>query len=348
MNATRLLTALTLAAFVLGGTAAGQTPPPGEAAPIGIIAPPTLEQAKADTFAWLHSVKADASLLQKAEPLWQPGDTPLLDRVVGTFVLADPQAAEWAKFLPTAPGNTIKAVPDILKDPARPMFFRANFGLYFAKVAVDRKLHEEGYEVIKVLRPEQCVDPASYYFYKAVCENKLRMKTAGLQSIHRLLTSVPNAPERYSVVAQLMQQEMQRWKDDGLDDIARRMDEISGRLDNARGGPKTQEKQKEVIALLDKTIEEIEQQCQQCQKSGQSAQNKSQQPAPDSTIVGPPGEGKVDPKRFMKDPAVWGKMPEKEKLKALEAISRSLPPHMREAGEGYRNNLVKGMRGNSN
>lgn len=352
MNAKRLLVSLTLVAL-FGSESYGQAPaarPPEAPAPIGVIIAPSLEQAKADTWSWLQAAKADVSVCQKAETLWQPGEATLLDRVVGTFVLADPEAARLVNFIPTAPGSAIKEVPAALKDTNRPVFYRANLGMYFAKVAVDRKLFEEGYEVLKVLRPEQMVDPASYYFYKAVCENKLRMKADGLTSIHRLLNSVPNSPERYTVVAQMMKDEMDQWQDEDLGDIARRMDEITGRLDNARGGPKTQEKQKEVIALLDKTIEDIEKKCQQCQcKGGGNGQN--QQPnsnAQDSTIIGPPGKGIVDPKRMLKDAAQWGKMPEKDKLKALEAINRSLPAHMREAGEGYRNNLNKGMRGNSN
>jgi hypothetical protein len=349
MNVKSLLASLTLTALA-GGLALGQAPaarPPE--APIGVITAPTLEQAKAETWSWLQAAKADPAACQKAEALWQPGEATLLDRVVGTFVLADAEAARLVAFIPTAPGSAIKEVPAALKDPARPVFYRANLGMYFAKVAVDRKLFEEGYETLKVLRPEQMVDPASYYFYKAVCENKLRKKADGLLSIHRLLNSVPNTPERYTVVAQLMKEEMDRWQDDDLGDIARRMDEITGRLDNARGGPKTQKKQQEVIALLDKTIEDIEKQCQQCQGGGgQSQNNQPQKPADDSTITGGMGKGHVDPKRLMKDPAQWGKMPEKDKLKALEAINRSLPPHMREAGEGYRNNVTKGMRGNSN
>jgi len=355
MNAKGLLASLTLTAFV-GGFAHGQAPtarPSETPAPIGVIAAPTLEQAKTDTWNWLQATKADPAACQKAETLWQPGETPLLDRVVGTFVLADAEAARLVAFIPTAPGAAIKEVPAALKDPARPVFYRANLGMYFAKVAVDRKLFEEGYEVLKVLRPEQMVDPASYYFYKAVCENKLRKKADGLASIHRLLHSVPNSPERYTVVAKLMKDEMDRWQDKDLGDIARRMDEISGRLDNARGGPKTQERQKEVIALLDKTIEDIESKCKQCQgqggNGGNNPQNQPNSNAQDSNIKGGQiGKGIVDPRRLMKDSAQWGKMPEKDKLKALEAINRSLPPHMREAGEGYRNNLTKGMRGNSN
>ena len=70
-----------------------------------------------------------------------------------------------------------------------------------------------------------------------------------------------DAPERYLVVATLMQDEMMKWEDQDLGDVARRMEEIEARLGNAHGGAKTQEKQKEVVALLDKIIKELEDQC---------------------------------------------------------------------------------------
>ena len=53
------------------------------------------------------------------------------------------------------------------------------------------------------------------------------------------------------------------------------------------------------------------------------------------------GEGKVDNKKLA-GLDVWGKMPEKERIKALEAISREYPPHYREAIEGYLKELAKG------
>src|SRR5262249_13156925 len=119
----------------------------------------------------------------------------------------------------------------------------------------------ESLEVLKLIRPEQVVDPASYYFFRAVAENKLRLRDDGLTSVNRLLNSVQDAPERYTVLAGLMKAEMEGWEKDDLGDIARRMHEIEDRLEIARGGPKTQQKQKEVLALLDKKIKELEDQC---------------------------------------------------------------------------------------
>jgi hypothetical protein len=51
--------------------------------------------------------------------------------------------------------------------------------------------------------------------------------------------------------------------------------------------------------------------------------------------MGGAGPGNVDKKKLLKDLELWGKMPEKDKIKALEAIAREYPPHFREAIEGY-------------
>jgi len=241
------------------GAAPTETPSP---IAIGVIQGQTLEQAKNATFAWLRTRSPAEAVLQRAEALWDPAvDRPVVDRVAETVALVD---AEAARFIAAAqgqqPGVDLAAAP-VLRDQSRPAFVRANVGLYAAKVASLRRLHEDALAVLRAVQPEQVVDPASYYFYRAVCENKLLMKEEGLLSVHRLLNSVTDAPERYVVLAGLMQAEMERWQDKDLGDVARRMEEIEGRLANARGGPKTQEKQKEVVALLDKMIEDLEKQC---------------------------------------------------------------------------------------
>jgi len=58
-------------------------------------------------------------------------------------------------------------------------------------------------------------------------------------------------------------------------------------------------------------------------------------PASDSRIILGAGEGKIDKKLLQKTAEVWGKLPEKERAKAIEAIAREYPPHYREAIEGY-------------
>jgi hypothetical protein len=49
-------------------------------------------------------------------------------------------------------------------------------------------------------------------------------------------------------------------------------------------------------------------------------------------------------KKLLADPKLWGNLPDKDRVKALEAIARDYPPHVREAVEGYLKELDKGRR----
>jgi hypothetical protein len=248
-------------------------------------------------------------------------------------------------------------VPPILRQAPHP-FFKANLGLAYARLLCLRKAYEEALEVLKLVRPEQVVDPGAYYFYRAVAEHKTLHREDTLRSVDRMFSQVEEVPERYFVLASLLKYDLQRW--DGrknLDYVARRMDEIAGRLDNARGGPKTQEKQKEILDLLAKMIEQMEQQLQQQQAGGGGGggggggnpsggppgggTTRSTGPATDSGILGGEGQGKVDMKELVKRPDLWGKLPEKERVKVLEAIRREYPPHVAEAIEAYLQQIAK-------
>lgn len=333
---------------ILASPPAGQTPyAPGPRAAdvrLGTIATPSAAQAKAQAFSWLAQQKASPDTLAQAEAIWSEGGQTQLDRTIRILALGQPAVAEVLANLRSESAPRPTELPPLFRD-SPPGFFRANLGLALAKAFVDRRFYEEGLLTLKAIQPEQVVDPASYYFFKAVCENRLLLKTEGLQSIHRLLASIPDAPERYRSVAALMQDEMEKWEDQDLAYIARRMQEIEGRLDIGRAGPKTQEKQKEVLDLLDKKIEELESQCQQCQGGGGGAAPKSAMPAPDSKIMQTAGPGKVDNKKLVKDAKGWGNMPEKEKIKALESLSRGYPPHFKEAIEGYTKKVAEGKEG---
>jgi tetrahydromethanopterin S-methyltransferase subunit G len=95
----------------------------------------------------------------------------------------------------------------------------------------------------------------------AVSEFSLLQKTDATRSIDRLLDETGTfAPERYKTVAMLMKLDMVAWKTKDLDDIARKMKDVERRLDLARGGPQTQEKQREIIARLDEIIKKLENQ----------------------------------------------------------------------------------------
>lgn len=324
------------------GTPAGQVPGLSVLQGLGQIKAPTLDEARQQALGYVSRLPNGAARLAAIEPIWSPQDSrTLLDRTVDTLCQVDANIAQYVQNIRTQVGTTQLETP-LLKDANQPAYVKNNLKLFLARSLANKRLHEDALALLRSLTPETLVDPASYYFYRAVCENKLRLKDDGLTSTHRLLTSMQQtAPERYLVVASLMQDEMTKWEDQDLGDVARRMEEIEARLDNAHGGAKTQEKQKEVITLLDKLIKDMEDQCKKCNSSG-GGQAKAQQPAQDSKIMNGTGPGEVENKKLIITAEVWGKMPEKEKVKALEAVNRQLPAHIREAAEGFSKKLQTG------
>jgi hypothetical protein len=46
-------------------------------------------------------------------------------------------------------------------------------------------------------------------------------------------------------------------------------------------------------------------------------------------------------KELVKRPDLWGKLPEKERVKVLEAIRREYPPHVAEAIEAYLQQIAR-------
>jgi hypothetical protein len=255
----RVLRLLVLAGLLAPAVARAETAP---ISVFGQIQGPSTEQAKKQTMDWLRAHKADAARLAQAESLWSSdSDRAILDRVAESFMLVCGDARRAVETARDRVGNVPGELPKTLFDEKCDVFFRANLSLYYAKQLAERRGHEEALVALKAYKAEQTVDPASYWFFRAVCENKLLLKKDASESIDTLLNKVANVPERYQVVAMLMKLDMQSWKDGDLAYIARRMEEIEGRLENARGGKKTQEKQKEVIDLLAKMIEELEKQC---------------------------------------------------------------------------------------
>ena len=130
----------------------------------------------------------------------------------------------------------------------------------YGKALVSRKVYEEALEALSAVRPDDVVDPAAYFFHKAVAAHALMQRKEADDTINRLLDDVADAPERYKMVAALMHFDMLTWQDKDLGWIARKMDVIQRRLDLTRGGKKTQQMQKEVLVRLDELIKEKENQ----------------------------------------------------------------------------------------
>ncbi len=223
----------------------------------------------------------------------------------------------------------------------------------YAKALTSRKVFDEALEVFKSVKGEDVIDPSAYFFHRAVTEHALMMKNEADDSIDRLLIDVVDAPARYRMIGVLMHYDMVTWQDKDLDWIARKMGVIKDRLDLTRGGPKTRAMQREVLVKLDEKIKELENKANGSSQSnggacpsgglpGLPSGNQSSNPAADSKLPNaPPRNGEIDLKKVKEYAEVWGKLPERERVKAMTDLTRGMPAKYRDAIEAYFKQLEK-------
>jgi hypothetical protein len=323
-----------------------------EPASFGTLRAAEPQAARAQAEAWLKGAgKTDAATQKALADIWQ-GERPVLDKVSDTLCLGSPDAKKLLDEARDPQSAAPTQVPALVKDRKLPAFFRANLALAYAKALSNRRVYEESLEALDAVKPEQVVDPATFLFHRAVAEHSLTKAREANNTIVRLLDDVADAPERYKTVAALMVFDMMTWKDKDLGSIARKMDNIERRLDLSRGGPKTQKLQKEVVARLDELIKEMENQgkgqcnggnCPNGGQPGNNPNNTINPSAPQNDSFGGTGSGpgNVDPKKLKELAEVWGKLPEKDRAKAMTELTRDMPPRYRAVIEKYFKEISK-------
>lgn len=218
------------------------------------------EVAKAKAAAYL---KAQGKFDQAAfDAIWSNERRSVLDRTADSLALGNSEVEAFLANVRKQETMAPPEVPAILKDEQQDSFFRTNVALAFAKAAANKKVYEEALEALSVkgINPEAAVDPAAYYFTKAVAAHATMKKDTAVSSIVKLLDDVADSPARYTMVATLMFFDVQSWAADpkDLSNIEKLMDNSGRRLDLARGGEKTQDIQKKIVFRLDELIKEME------------------------------------------------------------------------------------------
>jgi len=303
---------------------------------------PSAETVRQQVLDWLASADVDDPLRAQAEALWESAAVDgnaahLLDLVCATFAVVDPQARELVDLCSRPRGPA--ALPDVawLADDKRPAVERHNLRLMLARWLVQELLYDEARDHLQGLEPAGVVDPAMLLFYQAVVYHRMLERDLGLAAISRLLENEEKIPRRYASIARLMQADLEDLREDSLDHIARRMDDIRRRLDLGRAGTKVRNVEDGVIASLDKLIEEMEKQQQAAQAAaaqGGGQQRMPLQPLQDSVPMGGKGEGKVANKPIG-DGTGWGDLPPRERQEALQQIGKEFPAHYRDMIEQY-------------
>jgi len=327
---------------------------PAQPVVFGALQGTAQDAARDQALAWFKTTgKSDATTLQTFDAIWS-SDQAVLDKVTATFCLGDAEAANLMKEAKRVGSPAPLEVPDLLRDAKKSAFYRSNLTLAYAKALSNRRVYEEALDALNNVKAEQVVDPASYLFHKAVSEHALNDRLAANTTIIRLLDDVADAPERYKMVSALMVYDMLGWQEKDLGWISRKMDNIERRLELARGGPTTQKMQKQVVARLDEMIKELENQQKggdgnggNCPGGGQPGNNpnnttRPSAPQQDSNGGNGSGPGDVDLRKLKEIADVWGKLPEKDRPKAMMELTRDMPPKYREVIENYFKNLDAG------
>ncbi len=289
----------------------------------------------------------DEASLDRVTQLWatsratQPRE--LLELTVQSFTAIHPETSRFVdqcRF-----DQPARLAPKMPKLAEAPKCYTANVGLFYGRYLTQRRLFDEGLEVLGSIEPKSVVDPASLIFFKAVCQQQLLRKKEGLESLDMLLKKTVGVPMSYRQVAELMEYELQNLEDKSLGEVSRMMGDVGRRLDLGRGGERVQRKEREIIARLDEMIEKLEQQ-QQNNGGGSSAQNQGgQQQTPSngaqqSRVKGVAGKGEADEKRLA-GKGGWGMLDAKAETKARASIKRKFPSHYSEAIKRYNIKLVK-------
>jgi hypothetical protein len=311
---------------------------------------PTWADLRIRARAWIET-RADASpdpvRLERARSLWpesEPFDDPTtdrLDRCAASMALLDSRAAS----LVAAAERPETADASWLDEASNEPELHDVMALFHGRQLVRHGFFDEGRGLLQPLAVETACDPASLLFHRATCEHWLLDAETGLASLDRLLEQAEAIPVRYERLARLMQADLRALEDESLDHIARRMRDITRRLDLGLAGPRTQTVQDGVIESLDKLIAKIEEQQHQQGESGGAGSGAGgsggSRPMDDSRAAGGKGPGEVA-RKDLDDGGDWGDLPPHEREEALQQIAREFPPHYREVIEHYFKRLASG------
>ncbi len=188
-------------------------------------------------------------------------------------------------------------------------------------------------------------------FYLVVCLGQEREKEKAIAAANAFLKDYPDAPERYrKAMEQLKNELVQEWESP-LYDLAGRMSHVAKKIDGGETGDPTQQKQKEIVAIIDELIKRAEENEGQGKGGGggNGGQPKgNQQPSsPANQSKAPPGASRIgdlrpNPKKKPGD--AWGEMRDKEREEVLQALKEQFPDRYRELLEQYNKALAEGKR----
>jgi tetratricopeptide (TPR) repeat protein len=187
-------------------------------------------------------------------------------------------------------------------------------------------------------------------FYLVVCYGQEREKEKAIAAASAFLKDYPDAPERFKKAMEQIKNELVQEWESPLYDLAGRMNHVAKKIDGGETGKPTQDKQTEIVGILDELIKKAKQQEGQGQGQGGGGGRPrgNQQPSgPANQSSASPGAAEVRnlrPKPKRKPGEQWGQMRDKEREEVLQALKEKFPDRYRELLEQYNKALAEGKR----
>ena len=279
-------------------------------------------------------LKTVATLLVKLESPLTAEEK--LDLALQVFSEVNPEAKQLIQTYQLSDKLPQLSTHPLLVNDRAETFYLSNIRYYTARNLTQFRMVDRALELFNSINPETLIDPAGYLFYKAACEHHLLQKEACSKTLEQLLNNTENVPVRYIQVATLMQADLAELKEESLDEISRKMSDVERRLDLGNSGKKVQQVENEIIASLDKLIQQMEEQSKNSPSSGAGAgsSNSPDSGSSESRVKGQTAPGEVDKKKLSNNGG-WGQLPPKKQASAKNIINRNFPSHYRKAIEKY-------------
>ncbi len=186
-------------------------------------------------------------------------------------------------------------------------------------------------------------------FYLVICLGQSLEKEKAIVAANKFLEDYPDAPERYRKAMEQIRNELAQEWESPLYELAGRMNHVARKIEGGETGEPTQEKQKEIVSIIDELIRRAkEQEGNSDQDRGGGPPRGNDQPSsPANRSQAPPGSTRIGdlrakPKRKPGDQ--WGEMRDKEREEVLQALKEKFPDRYRELLEQYHKALAEGKR----
>jgi len=302
------------------------------------------ESMRDRTLEWLRLTAASTArtdvTLAGAARIWtrtaESADDPL-DAVIATVALVDPRLAALRDDEAIPAGAAIAW----LDEPSVSTFQRDAVQLWLGRRLVRLGRYDEALPLLAGLDVATSIDPATLLFHRAACQHWLLDVDAAVETLDRLLEQADAIPVRYERLGRLLRSDVAALEVGSLAHIARRMRDVTRRLDLGRAGPSTRRVQDGVVESLDALIAEMERQRQEQDQQGGGGgggggggSGGAVRPMEDSRIASGRGAGEVRSRDLGRDDG-WGALPPQTRDEALQQIGREFPAHYRDTIERY-------------